>query len=266
MRRRRLLSEPRAALELCGVRVVAGERTLLHPTDLRVREGEVLGVVGPSGAGKSTLLRAILDLHRPGVEGYGQLRLGARQLDLSARADRHALHRLRGGILGWLPQAAASSLDPLRTVGRQLAELGHLHGASSSPEAALARVGLGEEVARLRPSAISGGMARRVALALALVGAPAILLADEPLAGLDPIAAAGMVELLLDHPGDRTTILVAHDLAAVLGCCDRIVVLQDGRIVDDQAPQQLLDSRVPTSRALVEAAREGHARGVSWWR
>ncbi len=226
----------------------------------------MIALVGPSGAGKSTLLRAILDLHRPGVEGRGHVTIAEHRFDLGSPADRRALHRLRGGTIGWLPQAAAASLDPLRAVGRQLDEITRRHAGATSAEDALARVGLPARVAGLRPDAISGGMARRVALALALAGGPDLLLADEPLSGLDPVAADEILDLLLADAAERATLLVAHDLAPILARCDRIVVLQGGRLVDDRSPAQLATSPVPVTRGLVEAAQAAIARGATWWR
>ncbi len=189
------------------------ERRLVDGVSLRLVRGQVTALVGPSGAGKSLSARAamgVIDV-APGLE-RGSLWLPAHaEGDLfagvaggGARAHRRLSRRmrpLRGRVLSYAPQAAATALNPGRTLGWQLAMA--LRRRSTRPaseadaiRALLARVGLEPAVARALPRELSGGMAQRAALAVALAPEPAILVADEPEAGLDPITRRTIVELL----------------------------------------------------------------------
>jgi len=218
---------------------------------LAVREGTALGVVGPSGAGKSTLLSLLLGLERPDrgeVLLDGEPVTGPRRTDLSRRAFQY------------VPQDPASSLDPRRTVGRQLLEpLRRLRVEGDHPamaREALERVGLGPEHLARRPHELSGGQAQRVAIARALVTRPRILLADEAVSGLDLPLRHQVLELLkeLRTESGLGLLLVSHDLAAIGFLCDRALVLDRGRVVEEGPADRILRAPShPVTQELVDA-------------
>jgi peptide/nickel transport system ATP-binding protein len=244
--------------ELDGVRLLDG-------VAFAARAGGSLALLGPSGAGKSLALRCLLGLAPVGAVVRGTLgRLlneeDAREVSL---ADVRALAALRGRGVTLLPQQAAASLDPVRRVEAQLAELLRLHAnAADTPGGLLAEVGLPAELLRRHPLALSGGQAQRVALALALACRPAVLLADEPTSALDNVAQARMLALLGERCAARgvTLVLVTHDLAAAASVCRDAAVLAAGRVVEAGALSAMISApRHPVTRALVGAARRADA-------
>jgi ABC-2 type transport system ATP-binding protein len=200
---------------------------------LTVPEGQVLGLLGPNGAGKSTTMKLLLGLIRP-TSGRAEL-FGRRA------GDRTALTRV-----GYLPEE--SKLFPWLSARESVvffARLAGLSRADAKAEAAalLEEVRLGD-VADRRVAGFSKGMARRVALAAALTGAPDLLIFDEPTSGLDPLAAAEMKDRVHRLKAEGRTILFSsHLLADVEDVCDRIVVIRDGRLVTDGDPADLLRLR-----------------------
>ncbi|PCC71014.1 peptide/nickel transport system ATP-binding protein [Nannocystis exedens] len=232
-------------------------RTLLEAVSFSLSGGEALAVLGPSGAGKSLVLRCLLGLAPAQATVTGTLFWDERRVPL---ADRPALARLRGRGLALVPQAAAASLDPMRTVGQQLREVCVLHGTDSRPRERLAEVGLSHEFVDRHPHALSGGQAQRVALALALACRPAVLLADEPMASLDCVSQAELVDLLVKRCAAEQValVLVSHDLARVARCCPRAIVLDRGRMVAHGPLAELLAAPPdPTTAVMVAVARRG---------
>ena len=232
---------------------IAG-RTLLAGVSFSIDRGEALAVLGPSGAGKSLVLRCLLGLAPSEAKVTGRLQWEGREVSL---ADRDALAQLRGRGLALVPQAAAASLDPMRTVSAQLREVCALHDTDGRPNERLEEVGLAAEFADRHPHALSGGQAQRVALALALACRPAVLLADEPMAALDCVSQAELVELLVRRCAAEQValVLVSHDLARVARCCARAIVLDDGRMVARGPLAELLAAPPePTTAAMVVAA------------
>jgi len=201
--------------------------------------GERLGVVGESGAGKTvTALAALGLLDDPGrIEG-GSIRFDGEDL-LDASPDR--LRRLRGGEVGMVFQDPETALDPVYTVGEQVAEAVRVHtdreGAAAHDRAVslLDRVGIPDPATRATqyPHEFSGGMAQRVVVAIALAGDPDLLIADEPTTGLDVTIEAQLLDLLDDLADDDLAVqLVSHDLGVVAGFCDRVVVMYAGQAVE----------------------------------
>jgi peptide/nickel transport system ATP-binding protein len=229
-------------LEVRGLEVdfVQYERGLRRRTvhaltgmDLTAAAGEVVALVGASGAGKSLLAHAVLGLLPPNAVERGEVWLDGERLDPAGRR-RHA-----GRGVTLLPQAAGF-LDPVRPVGRQVrrsAELaGHPHPRRAAAEA-LERRGLGPEVLRRYPHELSGGMARRVLVAMATLGEPRVLLADEPTTGLPPADVRRTLDefrALADDGG--AVVLITHELRAALEVADRVVICRDGRTVDVADP------------------------------
>ena len=210
-----------AALVLEGVTKRYGQTVALDRVTFRVRPGSCHGLVGPNGAGKTTTFGLAAGFLRPGT---GTIRVLGRE-----PRDRGPL-RPR---LGVLPQDA--SLPSYLDVGTLLTAWARLSG-EARPDAA-ARIALERvqlpEAWDASPRALSHGVAKRVALAQALLGEPALLLLDEPTAGLDPRAAAEIRTLLAGLRGQRTVVICSHNLAELERLCDAITVLDHGKVVQD---------------------------------
>lgn len=225
---------------------------------LEVRSGEVLGVVGPTGAGKSTLAMLLVRLIEP--DG-GTLLLEGRDL-LAARGRELRAVRRRAQLVFQDPYDA---LSPRLTVAECVREpldvqdVGEPHARDSIVRGVLAEVRLptDPEFLHLYPHELSGGQAQRVVLARALVLEPKLLVADEPVAMLDPSEQARALQLLKALQVERgmAVVLVSHDLAVVLRVADRVVVIDQGRVVEEATGTRLLMSpRHPVTRALLAAA------------
>jgi oligopeptide/dipeptide ABC transporter ATP-binding protein len=251
-------------LEVSGLRIEFRQESrsirVVDGVDFSIAEGESLGLVGESGCGKSVTAAALVRLlPAGGIVAGGTVRWHG--LDLSG-LPAGRLPSIRGREIALLPQEPGGALDPAFTIGDQLGEVLALHqglgGAAASERAAelLASLGVADVAARLRarPHQLSGGLRQRVALALALAGEPALLIADEPTSALDP-AVALQVAALLDEQRRRrrlAMLLISHDLALVARHCDRALVMYAGRIVEDGPARDLLRSpRHPYTQALV---------------
>ena len=268
--------EPRPgdALDLRGLTVRLGAprgrggTTVVRGVDLRVAPGECLALVGPSGSGKSVTARAVLGLSAPGavvtaehleVDGVALVDAGGRPVpERRARA-------VRGRRVGYVGQEALGALDPLRPVGREVADTLRLHTDLSARErvervrAVLARVGLDPDLAtdgRLAGT-LSGGMRQRALIAAAIVGDPALVVADEPTTALDAAVAVTVMETLRTvQDAGAGLLVITHDLGLVADWADRVAVIADGRIVETGPTAAVLESPVAdVTRSLVAAAR-----------
>ncbi|MBC3192326.1 ABC transporter ATP-binding protein [Pseudonocardia sp. C8] len=224
----------------------------LRGVDLDLAPGERVGLAGPSGAGKSSLLRILLGLDRP---DQGTVTVEGREI--GAAGARRWFRR----AVQYVPQDPAGSLNPRWTIQDLVAEpLRRLAVPGDHAEAvrtALDRVGLTAGLADRRPGELSGGQAQRAALARALVVRPRLLLADEPVSGLDPQLREQVVELLADTCAATGAglLLVAHDLDVAEALCSRLVVLDAGRVVEDGPTTEVLARPThPTTAGLVRAA------------
>ena len=227
---------PRLSLE--GLQVRAGTRPLLGPADLDLRAGECLGLVGESGSGKSLTVLSLLGLLPPGLVATGTLRLDGRAIAMDSAEHR----ALRGRAIAWMPQDPQASLHPLRTVGSQLCESLRALRGLSAPAATTEAIALFERLQLPGPAALlerhphqlSGGQRQRVLLALALAGAPQVLLADEPTSALDPRLARETLDLLdrLRRELGLSVLLVSHDLALVAAYAQRVAILRRGELVE----------------------------------
>lgn len=252
--------------EISGLTVgpAAGGPPVLRDASLSVSAGQVLGVVGRSGSGKSSLAHGLLGHVRPGLEvRAGTVRVAG--LDPFDRADAR---RLRGGVVSFLGQDPASSLNPALRIGAQIAEAVRMRSTPTGEEGVRARV---EELLlsvrlpadryfrRRLPRELSGGQAQRVALALALAGRPSLLVLDEPTSGLDPVLADGMRGLLAEtlREGDRAALLVSHDPAWLGSVSHDVIRLEGGRIVGRGMPVAPLP--VQPSRASSDGGSLGEA-------
>lgn len=239
-------------LEVDGLKVHAGAREVLRGVSFTLAGGEVVGLVGASGSGKSLCTRALLGLLpvRPGrTAGDIRLQVDGRALAPRTEAD---FATLRGGVLGLLFQDARAALNPLWTVGRHVREAATLAGTDPDPRPWLERAGLPDpSVASRYPHELSGGMAQRAAIALGLARQSRILLADEPTTGLDPTVQRGILAQLRAVADAGTGVLfITHDLRVLPGFADRVLVMDEGRIVEEASrPSEL----VGAGRALMEA-------------
>lgn len=226
----------------------SGWSTVLHEVDLRVPPGRVVVLLGPSGAGKSTTLAALLGMLPPGALVRGGARWhGTDETCDLLHAGTAERERLRGRTVAWLPQAPVATLTPVLTVGAHLREKARVH--ASDPRAVqdlVTAASRRHEVEpawwRRLPSQLSGGQAQRVSNALSLLGDPALVLADEPTAGLDAARARAAGQLLsrLAHEEGRAVLAVTHDLALAEQVADEVVVLDAGRTVESGDADRLV--------------------------
>ncbi|WP_247828577.1 ABC transporter ATP-binding protein [Arthrobacter antioxidans] len=227
---------------------------VLHGVSLQVSGGSSVGLVGGSGSGKSTLLRTLLALETP---DSGSVTLQ----DQAIRPGSLTSLRWYRQQVQYVPQDPASSLDPRMTVDQLLREplvcLGVDGHHSTRIRDALSRVELPAAASGKRPSELSGGQNQRVAIARALVVSPMIILADEPVSGLDlPLRnqVLDVLQMLISDQG-MGLLFVSHDLDAIAAVCARTAVLADGRIVEEGPTEQILDDPQHEATRELNAAR-----------
>ena len=224
-----------------------------------VGRGEMLGLIGESGSGKTMVCRSLIGtLHRRGARILsGTICLDG--LDL-AHGDEAIWRNVRGRRVGYVPQSALAGLNPVMTVGAQLAE-----AIAQNPDAKardiptrgkelleVVRIRRPEIVLKQHPNQLSGGMRQRVMIACAIAAGPEVLVADEPTTGLDVTVQAEIMKLLRGIRAEMGTsiILVSHDLALVDDVCDRVVVMHAGACVEIGPVQEMARPRHPYTRAL----------------
>ncbi|MCF8587211.1 ABC transporter ATP-binding protein [Gordonia liuliyuniae] len=248
-------------LEIERLNVSVGTTVVLRDIELTVGAGEVVAVVGASGSGKSTLARTVLGLHGPRTRlSAGRLRLAGDDLPSPGSA---AWRSVRGRRVGYVPQDPGNSLNPVRRIDSQVREAlrlaGRPAGGAAVPER-LAEVGLPDgALARRYPHELSGGQRQRVLIAMALAGRPGLLVADEPTSALDADVADQVLEALTAGVADGAgLLLITHDLAVAAERADRIVVFDDGRVVETASSTGVLDSpKSAAARALKDSLPGG---------
>ena len=245
-----------------GLSLAIRGRPILRAVTLGLAPGEVLGVVGESGSGKSMTAQAIMGLLPPGSEVSGRVLLDG--AELPTRSDR-AMRAIRGRDIGMIFQEPMTALNPLHTIGDQVAETARIHGgvgraaAREIARATLARVGLPEERFPLSryPHELSGGQRQRVGIAMAIALRPKLLIADEPTTALDVTTQARVLALIarLVREDGMGCLFVTHDLAVVAGLADRIAIMTEGQVVEaGPAAAVLRERRHPYTRALFAAS------------
>ena len=248
---------------------------LAHPVvavqgvDFSIEPGEIVGLVGESGSGKSVTALALMNLvDYPGRVRADRMTFDGRELLAASASERRAL---AGRGIAMIFQDPLSSLDPCYTVGFQLDEALKLHGNTSERANARVRreraigllreVEIGDPIARLRafPHQLSGGMAQRVMIAMALAGRPRLLIADEPTTALDVTVQAQVLALLIRLRAEHAMaiLLITHDLAVVAETADRVVVLYAGQVMETGAVPAIFEAPShPYTQALLDALPE----------
>ncbi len=232
----------------------------LNGVSFTVDAGEIVGLVGETGAGKSlTALAAMGLLRAPARIPQGSIRFEGG--DILAMSDRQ-LEKIRGRRMAMVVQSPLTSLDPLKRIGDQLVRMQRVHGTTSRAEAreraeaTLAAVRIPDPKRRMQawPHELSGGMAQRVLIAMALVNEPALVIADEPTTGLDVTVQAQVLDTLRDLVLARNlgALVITHDLGVVAHYCQRVAVMFAGQIVEDGPVAQVFARPAhPYTQALI---------------
>ncbi|HEY0420775.1 MAG TPA: ABC transporter ATP-binding protein [Acetobacteraceae bacterium] len=225
---------------------------------------ERLGIVGESGSGKSTTGRAIMGLvAHPGRVEADEMRLGDTDL---LRLDERQMRKLRGRRIAMVLQDPKYSLDPVMTVGAQIAETHRAHVRGSKAEARAAALEMleavhirdPERVYGLYPHQVSGGMGQRVMIAMMLIAGPDLLIADEPTSALDVTVQTQVLAIMDEQVRKRGMglLLISHNLHLVSSFCDRVLVMYAGRVVETCDARRLHEARHPYTRGLLAALPE----------
>ncbi|MEB8337518.1 ABC transporter ATP-binding protein [Streptomyces endophyticus] len=240
----------------------AGRVEAARGVDLDIAAGEIVALVGESGSGKSSTAHAITGLLPPGGRvDAGRVTFGGREL--TGLVDRE-LRALRGAQIGLVPQDPAVSLNPVRRVGTQVAEVLRIHRLASRSDARERAVELLDLVglpdartqARRHPHELSGGMRQRVLIAIAMAAGPRLIVADEPTSALDVTVQQGILDhfQFLARDTGTAVLLVTHDLGVAADRADRIAVMADGRIVEQGPTAQILTAPAAArTRRLLDA-------------
>ncbi len=259
-------TEAVAHLQLDGLRVAFrtrdGEKLAIPGLDFSLQHGETLGILGESGSGKSVACLALLQLLPPQGRILGG-RARFRDLDLLA-CSRRQLQRLRGRSIAMIFQDPNASLNPYLRIGRQLCETLDCRPrqARRRAAAALDEVGIPDPEHSLGryPHQFSGGQRQRIMIAMSLIGAPEILIADEPTTALDATVQLQILQLLdrLRRERHLSLLFISHDLRVMSQVADRVLVLKQGEIVEQGRARELFhNARHPYTRALMQAIPDG---------
>ncbi len=220
---------------------------------------EKLGIVGESGSGKSQTGRAILGLTAPG----GQVR--ARRLDFEGtdllNANHSTMRRIRGAGISMIMQDPKYSLNPVMTVGAQIAEAFRIHSKASKQEARLrtlemlrtVKIREPERVYKAYPHEVSGGMGQRIMIAMMMIPEPDIIIADEPTSALDVTVQLQVLAVLDDMISERGMglIFISHDLNLIASFCDRILIMYGGKVMEECTAADLGQAKHPYTRGLL---------------
>lgn len=222
---------------------------------------EKVGIVGESGSGKSMTGRAILKLTPPSAQVSARA-LRFRDIDLAA-ADERAMRSIRGDRIGMILQDPKFALNPVQTVGRQIAEAFRIHRSASGAEAKQRTLAMLEAVKirnprrvfDLYPHEVSGGMGQRIMIAMMLIPEPDLLIADEPTSALDVTVRLSVLRILDELVSDRGLglIFISHDLNLVATFCDRVLIMYAGRIVESLPAAELHRAQHPYTRGLLDS-------------
>jgi phospholipid/cholesterol/gamma-HCH transport system ATP-binding protein len=246
-------------IAVCNLRVNYGEREILHGINFEVQTGETMVILGGSGSGKSTLLRTLVGLENP---VGGEIWIQGRDFAAMSEDERDDLRKKMG--MSFQGGALFGSMSVGENVALPLHE--HTKLDESTIEIMvrlkLDQVGL-SGFENYMPAQLSGGMKKRAAIARALAMDPEILFFDEPSAGLDPIIAAGIDELILKlkKAFRITMVVVTHELASAFLIADRMILLDKGNIVANGTPAELRESQQPRVRQFLDRVPEPELTG-----
>jgi peptide/nickel transport system ATP-binding protein len=247
-----------------------GLQRVVDRASFSLAEGESLGVVGESGSGKTMTALALMGLTPESSRVSGSIRFEGREL---VGLDEEAMRELRGDRIAMIFQEPMTALNPLHSVGAQIAEPLMLHRGLTKQDARKRAVELLEHVrlaeperaARSYPFALSGGERQRAMIAMAIGCSPRLVIADEPTTALDVTVQARILALIdgLRLESNMAIMLVSHDLAVIAGHCDRVIVMYSGLIMESGPVEAVLhEPRNPYTLALLEARpRPGAPRG-----
>lgn len=225
-----------------------GLSTAVDDISFSIPRGSCVGIVGESGCGKSvTAMSLVRLLPQPtGRITGGQILFGGEDV---VTMPQHRLHELRGGRIGFIFQEPMSALNPVHTIGDQIAETLMLHRDMAAEAAWVEAINLLNRVripsaavcANQYPGSLSGGMRQRVVIAMALACRPALIIADEPTTALDVTVQQQILALLRELREDlgASSLLITHDLGVIAQNCDRVLVMYAGRIVESATVQEL---------------------------
>jgi oligopeptide/dipeptide ABC transporter ATP-binding protein len=260
-------------LQIQGLNIrIPGRGGWIHAVQdvsLSIAAGECLGIVGESGCGKSTLCASLLQLLPPGAKADG--RIVYDECDLNRLSGRK-LSAIRGNEIAMIFQDPVNSLNPIRTIGSQIADKLIVHKGMSRKSARAEAARLLDLVrvpaARARldnyPHQLSGGLCQRVMIAMALSCRPHLLIADEPTTALDVTIQAQILALIdeLRRDFDMAVILVSHDLGVISRSSDRVAVMYAGRIVEEGPTDRVIGKPMhPYTRGLISASPGLDAKG-----
>lgn len=235
----------------------------LNGINLRVRKGEVLGVLGESGSGKSTLAKALLRILPKTAAATGDIEFEGRKL---AQFTESEMNQIRGARMALVPQEPGLALNPVMKIGDQVAEVLRVHGhcnwkrCKAEAEYALARVGLQNSSRRFYdayPHQLSGGQQQRAVIAQAVACRPALILADEPTASLDSATEAEILDLFhqMNATQNTTLLFITHNPELLRNFADRVAILYAGRVVETGSVHSIFENaRHPYVQGLFACA------------
>ena len=255
-------------LEVRNLSVSFGEHRVVRNVSFSLEPGELLGMIGESGSGKSLSMLAIMGLLPDGANVSGSVLFNNEELLKRSDAE---MSRFRGKHIGMVFQDPLASLNPLMTIGKQVAQPLINHGIATRKVARqratelCSLVGLSEpkRMVESYPHQLSGGQRQRVGLAIALACSPSLLIADEPTTALDVTVQQEVLQAIraLAQEQGTSLIFVSHDLPVVTSMVRRIVVLHEGEVVEDTSKHQLLNQpQHPHTQRIVSLAKQSSDR------
>ncbi|MCU1491548.1 MAG: peptide transporter ATP-binding protein [Acidimicrobiaceae bacterium] len=231
----------------------APDHVAVDDVSFEMSSGETLGIVGESGSGKTTIARLVLSLARP---TSGHVYVGGIDVGAASGAERKRLPRIVQAVF----QDPFASLDPRMTIGASICQGAKRAFGAQAAQAALGdlldHVGLPQRYRDLYPHELSGGQLQRVAIARALAMKPDVLVADEPVSALDVSMQGQVLNLLIDlrHEFSISCLFISHDLGIVQQFCERVLVMESGKVVEEGVPGDIFRSPShPYTQSLIEA-------------
>lgn len=247
-----------------------GKKLAVDGISFNVKQGEIFGLVGESGCGKSVTSMSVMRLIAyPGKITNGKIEIEG--TDILSLDEKEMQNRVRGSIISMIFQDPMTSLNPLITIGEQIAEILRVHKGMSKKEAKAAAieqlrsVGIPKPEERYNnyPHSLSGGMRQRVMIAIAMACEPRVLIADEPTTALDVTIQAQILELMKKVRDETNTaiVLITHDLGVVANMCDRVAVMYCGKIVEEGPTKEILTNpQHPYTKGLIASIPDIHGK------